>query len=396
MELAEKILNGLDIPKPQRDFLLTLYPTILTVRGKVNFRNLSRYSDLSEKTYSRQFAKEFDAIGFNRQLIDEMIGLKSQRVLAFDPCFIPKAGKKTYGRDFFWNGCHNRAEKGLEISAFSIVDMERNTGFALSVRQTHPVPESSSVSSGEEKGREQKKGPASRSSKKKKGTSSKKKSRASTSSEETLIDAYLAHQGEVQPHLLDIEKHLVVDSYFAKKKWIDGVDGFGLHTVGKLRCDADMRDFYTGPKRETGSGRQKTYDGKVDWQDLRRFHDVTQPGWHRNLYPGAQSRLAQTHPTGSRLAGRARSGQAPLCPPLFHRYRLGCDDDLPVLQSALPDRISFSGQQAIHRSNRLPSPGCQPTPFPLQRLALHPQYRQSRTAAGAGGSRSHGLFNRQR
>ena len=51
MELAEKILNGLDIPKPQRDFLLTLYPTILTVRGKVNFRNLSRYSDLSEQTH---------------------------------------------------------------------------------------------------------------------------------------------------------------------------------------------------------------------------------------------------------------------------------------------------------------------------------------------------------
>ena len=112
MELAEKILNGLDIPKPQRDFLLTLYPTILTVRGKVNFRNLSRYSDLSE--------------------------------------------------------------------------------------QTHPAPESSSVSSGEEKGREQKKGPASRSSKKKQGPSSKKKSRASTSSEETLIDAYLAHAVDVK------------------------------------------------------------------------------------------------------------------------------------------------------------------------------------------------------
>jgi hypothetical protein len=89
------------------------------------------------------------------------------------------------------------------------------------------------------------------------------------------MDAYLAHLEQVQPHLLDIEKHLVVDGYFAKKKWVDGVEGFGLHTIGKLRCDADMRYFYTGPKRETGSGRQKTYDGKVDWQDLRRFHYIT-------------------------------------------------------------------------------------------------------------------------
>jgi len=258
MELAEKILNGLDIPKPQRDFLLTLYPTILTVRGKVNFRNLSRYSALSEKTYSRQFAKAFDAIGFNRRLIDAVIGTESERIVAFDPCFLPKAGKKTYGRDFFWNGCHNRAEKGLEISAFSIVDMERNTSFALSVRQTDPAPESSSASSGAEK-----------------ETAPERKSGDSSPSEETLIDAYLAHLGEVQPHLRDIEKHLVVDGYFAKKKWVDGVEVFGLHTIGKLRCDADMRYFYTGPKREKGSGRQKTYDGKVNWQDLSRFHSVT-------------------------------------------------------------------------------------------------------------------------
>ena len=269
MELAAKILNRLDLSKPQKAFLLTLYLTILTVRGKVNFRNLSRYSDLSEKTYSRQFANAFDAVRFNRQLIDETLGSESERIVAFDPCFIAKAGKKTYGRDYFWNGCHNRAEKGLEISTFSIVDMERHTGFALSVRQTDPAPERESipVSSGEAKGKEKRAATA--------GKSSKKKSRASSPSEETLIDTYLAHLGEVQPHLLDIEKHLVVDGYFAKKKWVDGVEGFGLHTIGKLRCDADMRYFYTGPKRETGSGRQKTYDGKVDWQDLRRFHYVT-------------------------------------------------------------------------------------------------------------------------
>jgi len=41
----------------------------------------------------------------------------------------------------------------LEISAFSIVDIERNTGFALSARQTDPVPESSCVSADKEKGK---------------------------------------------------------------------------------------------------------------------------------------------------------------------------------------------------------------------------------------------------
>ena len=266
MDLAEKILNGLSISKPQRRFLLTLFTTILAVRGKINFRNLSRYSDLSEKTYSRQFANAFDAVTFNRQLINAAIGTESERIVVFDPSFISKAGKKTYGRDFFWNGAHNRAEKGLEISTFAIVDVKRNTGFALSVRQTDPTAESSPAFSPEETAKEK--------TEEQSGPAPKKKTGASAPEDETLIDAYLQHLSAVRPSLLDVEKHVVVDGYFAKKKWVDGVEAFGRHTIGKLRGDADMRYFYTGPKREKGSGRQKTYDGKVDWQDLRRFHYV--------------------------------------------------------------------------------------------------------------------------
>ena len=55
MDLAEKILNGWTITKPQRQFLLNLFTTILALRGKVTFRNLSRYSDHSARTYARQF-----------------------------------------------------------------------------------------------------------------------------------------------------------------------------------------------------------------------------------------------------------------------------------------------------------------------------------------------------
>ena len=40
--------------------------TILTLRGKVTFRNLSRYSAYSEKTYARQFAQPFGFVAFNR------------------------------------------------------------------------------------------------------------------------------------------------------------------------------------------------------------------------------------------------------------------------------------------------------------------------------------------
>ena len=260
MELAEKVLNRLCISKPQRKFLVILFTTILVVRGKVNFRNLSRYSDRSEKAYSRQFAQGFDFVAFNRQLINETIGTEGARVVAFDPSFIAKAGKKTYGRDFFWNGAHGRAEKGLEVSVLSIVDLERHTGFTLSVRQTTPTPDSSASSASKRK-------PAQR--------PKKQRRTAEEEGEETRIDLYLHHLRAVAPALLPTEKYLAVDGYFAKQKWIAGVEALALHTIGKLRCDANMRFFYTGPKRAWGQGRQKTYAGKVDWQDLQGFDWVS-------------------------------------------------------------------------------------------------------------------------
>ena len=72
------------------------------------------------------------------------------------------------------------------------------------------------------------------------------------------------------------EHHIAVEGQLANKKWLDGVEAVGLHTIGKLRCDANMRFFYTGPRRAHGSGRQKTYDGKVDWKDQSRFDYITE------------------------------------------------------------------------------------------------------------------------
>ena len=239
MDLAKKILKDWTMTKPQRTFLLQLFTTILALRGKVNFRNLSRYSDRSARTFARQFTRPFDFIGLNQALIDQVLPVDRPRLLVFDPCFIPKAGKKTPELAYFWHGCHGRAEKGLEVSAFSLVDLEHNTGYALSVQQT-PAPI---------EGRPD---------------------------DATLIDAYLDHLYTVVPYLHPEDRHLAVDGQFAKKKWLDGVEAVGLHTIGKLRCDANMRFFYTGRRRAKGSGRQKTYAGKVDWQDLSRFDYITE------------------------------------------------------------------------------------------------------------------------
>ena len=46
--------NARVLGQPQRKFLATLCVTILVLRGRVNFRNLSRYCDYSERTIARR------------------------------------------------------------------------------------------------------------------------------------------------------------------------------------------------------------------------------------------------------------------------------------------------------------------------------------------------------
>ena len=81
--------------------------------GKVNFTNLSRYSDLSERTYRRHFAVPYAFISLNEALIDEAIVPNHFQVAVIDASFVPKSGKATDGLDRFWNGKASRVECGL-------------------------------------------------------------------------------------------------------------------------------------------------------------------------------------------------------------------------------------------------------------------------------------------
>jgi hypothetical protein len=116
--------------------LLTLFPTILLVCGKVNFTNLSRYSDLSERTYRRQYSQSFAFVEFNQHLIAQAIGTRADIIAAIDCSFVPKSGKATYGVDWFYNGSAAKSEQGLEISVIAVVDVEARLGYPLSVEQT--------------------------------------------------------------------------------------------------------------------------------------------------------------------------------------------------------------------------------------------------------------------
>ena len=236
--------------QPQRKFLATLFVTILVLRGRVNFRNLSRYCDYAERTIARQFRAPFDWPDFHQRVLMTALAPHSELISAQDASFISKSGKQTFGLGHFFNGCASRAERGLEISTLAVVDVTRRCAFTLASAQTPPGEAATQAEP-----------------------------------EETRVDFYKQQLREHRHRLPPGVKYHCVDGYYAKKKYIDEVISLNLHAITKWRSDADCVFLYTGPHPKRRGARRK-YDGKVNFQALHRFDDLgTRPeDPHLHLY----------------------------------------------------------------------------------------------------------------
>ena len=126
----------------------------------------------------------------------------------------------------------------MEISALAVIDLTQKGAYVAAVAQTPATPEL------------------------------KKEDAAAT-----RLDHAIQQVQAAQPYWPAALKYLAADGAYAKQKYVDAVVALGLQVGTKLRADANMRFRYTGPR--TGQrGRPKTYDGKVNWQDLSRFERV--------------------------------------------------------------------------------------------------------------------------
>jgi hypothetical protein len=272
MERVARILERMSgVSHPQKKFLVILFTTLLLLRGKAKFRNLSRDSSLCEKTFSRQYRKPFDFTGFTRLALEEAIPSEHEQIAAMDASYLPKSGRETYGIDRFFDSTHNRPARGLEISTVSVIDVTQGTGYALSTRQTPPGEALRARSSSEES--LDATSPPPRSSGKK--TVSEQK-------EESRIDFYVEHLREVRPSLPEEIRYVVTDGGYTRRTFVEGVIACGLHQVGKLRADANLRYLYKGPQKPRGARRK--YDGKVNLQDLSRLDYVGEVEEKIHLY----------------------------------------------------------------------------------------------------------------
>ncbi|MFK0574116.1 hypothetical protein [Endozoicomonas sp.] len=122
------------VKKPQKTFIALLLSALVVFQGKATFRNLSRYSPMSEKRFSRWYGRSFDFFTFNCLMLSDLLSKSDELIAALDASFMTKSGKFTDGLGMFWRGCTGRAEKGLELSLLSLVDLKANTAYALDVQ----------------------------------------------------------------------------------------------------------------------------------------------------------------------------------------------------------------------------------------------------------------------
>jgi hypothetical protein len=207
--------------KCRKDFFCEVIILLLSIKGRVNFLQLGRFGNFKEQRYRQQFEKPFPWLDFNKELTLSHGG--NRFVIAFDPSYINKSGKKTPGLGWYWSGCAGQAKWGLEIGGLAAIDLDNHSAFHLEAVQT--LIEDKQTTS--------------------------------------LTDWYVSVVKERKETLCSISRYLVADAWFSKKLFVDQIIALDMHLISRLRDDADLKYLYQGPP--TGKrGRPCKYVGKID------------------------------------------------------------------------------------------------------------------------------------
>ena len=250
-EIVKTVLASMSsVHRPQVKFVLVLLMALVSFRGKATFRNLSRYSSLCEKTYSRWYRRMFQFDEFNEIALKRYLSGSRDLIGIIDASFVPKSGNCTEGLGWFYNGKISDTERGLELSLIAVGDVELNTAYGLSAKQTNDDELSASCA-------------------------------AESDDSSTRIDLYVQQVEAIKNRLTALGiQYIAADAAYSKVKFVNGVLDAGFNLVGKLRHDANLKWLFSGPQK--GRGRPRKYAGKVNCEndlDKMDFDGETSDGF---------------------------------------------------------------------------------------------------------------------
>jgi hypothetical protein len=245
--VISEILSDIScINKSSKLFFIHMVKLFWCISGRFNFLQFGRYGLYSERWYRRAFRRIFPFLKFNSQLIKSNCG--KEKILAFDPSYIPKSGKKSPGIDYFFSGKAGKALRGIEVGVLACIDVAYQTAFALNMTQTL---------------------------------------KPKNAKEGWMMRNYIEQIKSNAKELLTLSSILVVDGYFAKFSFNQAMIKVGFEVISRLRNDSNLKYIYKGKPR-AGRGRPQKYSKKVDLENLdkryfRKFNNDGSITWYSSI-----------------------------------------------------------------------------------------------------------------
>lgn len=217
--------------KSRKKFIKNVLISFLSIKGRINFLQLERFGEYSECTYRTHFEEKFDFFEFNKHLVKQ---ITDEIIIGFDPSYLSKSGKKTYGVGYFWSGVASNVKWGMEVAGFAAIDPKLNTAFHLNAYQTPPKEELNLLNM-------------------------------------NLLAYYASLITENATEFKKLSQYIVADAYFSKLPFLEAVNKTKLFFISRLRNDSDLKYLFYGSL--TGKrGAPKKYDGKIDFKNLSMKH----------------------------------------------------------------------------------------------------------------------------
>lgn len=209
-------------------FIYNCVVAIVSIRGRVNFLQLMRHSDINEKTFRNNFSKEVDWIGINDEVALRELTDAAHRAIMIDPAHISKTGKCTPGIDRYWSGVAGQAKRGLETMAIAAVDFTDKRTVMLGAEQTLPKKDGKKL---------------------------------------TMNEFYIQTIKDNKKALQKVSKILCADAFFARKPFVDAMKDSGSVFVSRLASNCILKylpneQWLAG--RGVKRGKKPKYAGKVD------------------------------------------------------------------------------------------------------------------------------------
>jgi hypothetical protein len=213
----------------RRRILQTIFPLLLILPRRVNFKQMARWSNRNEGTIHNWFKMDLELIDFQRSLIDRH-GSGNYCVL-FDPSYLPKSGKQTPGLGRYWSGQAGSVKRGLELGAFAVGDLCHHTAFHLLASMTPSKAELKTQS-------------------------------------KSLMGHYVSLVTARKADILHFGGVLAVDGYFGVAPFVKPVTELGIVVISCLKSNSSLHYLPLSSNEKRGRGRPSVKGAKVVWSNL--------------------------------------------------------------------------------------------------------------------------------